>query len=110
MFLRGEVVRDGSNSGRVKNHYANNLVVLIDIKGNIVRGMSVTGDDSGQTHSLIDFVIEDKYDLMFDEWDIDLSQSRILTTAEGGYICIDSHFTDQESQNYQTKHIIEVPD
>ena len=45
-FAYNEVIRVGNSSARVKNFYANGLIVLMDIQGEFKAGDTISGDDS----------------------------------------------------------------
>jgi len=106
MPLRNEIIRVGNSTGRVKNYYANGLIVIYDVEGSFESGQTVTCDDSGESFVLSNFSIEDKYDMYYDEWEFDLANSSIITLDDGAYVATDAHFTGAPSQDYQTTNLI----
>jgi len=106
-LLKGETVRSGNNTARVKNLYANGLIVLMDINGTIQAGTTITGDDSEETITLSAFEISDAFDLYYDEGSINEYLDNLIVQDNGAFIAQDAHFTGKDSQNYQiTNYII----
>lgn len=69
-FLLFETIRCGNSTAKVKNFYpANNLLVIYDVQGEFQTGSTVVADDSGTTATLSNFVINDDYDLYYDDYD-----------------------------------------
>lgn len=109
MPLFNEVVRVGSANGRVKNIYANGLIVIFDIRGEVNEGgVSFACDDSGEIITFSNFKIDDKYDHGFDERDFYLTDNKIVVLDNGAFVAQDAHFTGQPSQNYQTKNMLVI--
>ncbi|HEY5688361.1 MAG TPA: hypothetical protein VIS27_08665 [Yeosuana sp.] len=108
MPLRNEIVRVGNNTARIKNFYANGLIILYDVEGSFQAGDSIVGDDSGETIVLEDFELDDFFDLNYDEWEFDLENSSLITLDTGSYIAQDAHFTGAPSQEYQTVNLISL--
>jgi len=103
-LLRGEIIRAGNNTARVKNVYANGLIVLTDVSGTIESGTTITGDDSGETITLSTFAITTEYDLYYE--DGYLIEGDYVTLDSGAFVVQDAHFTGTPSQNYQRDNYI----
>lgn len=112
MPLINEIIRIGNSTGRIKNYYANGLIVIFDVSGSFEAGDTITCDESGETITLgSDFVIDSvdtnyKYDLYYEDRDFDWSDPRAICQDDGAFIYEDAHFTGLPSQNYQTTHLI----
>ena len=100
-----ETIRTGNSTARIKNYYANGMIVLYDINGDIKNGSSITCDESGEVIVLQNFSIEDKYDLEYDDI-FDYANSTLIVTETGGYIATDAHFNDNPSQEYQSTYLV----
>lgn len=101
-----EIVRRGNSTARVKNYYANGLIVIYDINGEFQVGDTITFDESGETLTLQSFAINDDFDLFYDEFDPPLDIT--VTQDDGAFIVLDAHFTGLPSQDYQTTYRITV--
>lgn len=109
MPLINEVVRLGNSTGRIKNIFANGLIIIHDIRGDVGNGsISFTCDDSGETITFSNFEIADKYDQGYEEKDFYLTDPKITSLDSGSFIALDAHFTGKSSQHYQTKNIVIV--
>jgi len=107
MPLRNEIIRVGNSTGRIKNYYANGLIVIFDVNGTIEAGDTITCDDSGEVILLSNnFTFELKYDLEYEDYDFSWSDERIICQRDGAFIGTRDHFTGLPSQNYQTTNII----
>jgi hypothetical protein len=107
MPLRNEVIRVGNSTGRIKNYYANGLIVIFDVNGTIEAGDTITCDDSGETILLSNnFVFDYKYDLYYEEYDFEWSDPRAICQDDGAFIVQDAHITGLPSQDYQTTNLI----
>ena len=100
-----ETIKIGNNTGRVKNDYANGLMVIYDIVGTISPGDTVLCEESGETIVLNDFVIEDKYDLYYEPDTFD-DVNNFITLDSGEFVALDEHFTGKPSQDSQTRFIV----
>lgn len=111
MPLINEIVRVGNSTGRIKNYYANGLIVIYDVSGEFITGDTISCDESGETITLTNFEIDSfdtdyKYDLYYEERDFDWSDDRVIIQDDGAFIYEDAHFTGLPSQNYQTTHLV----
>ena len=106
-WLFNEIVRSGNSQARVKNYYPDTgLIVLYDIKGDIVPGSTIIGDESGMVLTLNNFTIAREYDLGYDPtyWEFVLENG--IYDDSGDFIALDAHFTGKLSQDYQTTYWI----
>lgn len=106
MPLINEVIRVGNTTARIKNLYANGLMIIYDVRGELNVGDTITCDDSGESIVLTTFSIEDKYDLFYDEPVANLMVIPVIVTDIGAYIALDAHFTGAPSANDQTTNLI----
>ena len=107
-FAYNEVVRSGNSSARVKNFYANNLIVLIDINGEFKAGDTITGDDSGYSYTLNSFGLGKDYDSGFVTEIWDELEPVAITLDDGRWVVQDAHFSGKPSQDYQPDNVIIV--
>jgi hypothetical protein len=98
-----ETVRVGNSTARIKNYYANGMVVLYDIRGDIQDGSIISCDESGEVIVLNNFSIEDKYDLQYEDRG---NYDELIVTDVGGYIGLDTHFNGNPSQEYQITYLV----
>lgn len=125
MPLRNDICTiNGTITARIKNYYkSNGMIILHDVKPytasngvpsvNIVSGMTMTTQDSGETIVLTDsnFIVDfppspipgfDNYE----EWEFDVPSSSAIF-CDDGLIAIDRHFTGKEqTQEYQVDNLI----
>jgi hypothetical protein len=106
MPLINEVIRFGNTTGRVKNYYANGLIVIYDIRGNLSAGDTITCDDSGEVVVLNNFTISNDYDLYYEDFDLEWDDDRIVVQDNGEYVFQDAHYTGLPSQDYQTTNVV----
>ena len=104
MPLYNEIIRVGNNTARIKNFYANGLIVIYDVEGEFKSGDVAVCDESGEVISFPTFEISDEYDLYYDEFDFNWDDTIILDDKE--FIVEDAYFTGLPSQDYQTTNII----
>jgi len=102
-----ETIRIGNSTGRIKNFYANGLIVIYDVNGTIAAGDTITCDDSGETILLSNnFTFDYKYDIYYDDYAFEWSDPRVIVQDDGAFIVQDAHFTGLPSQDYQTTNLI----
>lgn len=101
-----EVIRLGNTTARIKNIYANGLIVIYDIRGSLQAGDTVTCDDSGETIVLSNFTINTDYDLYYDDFEFDFNDPRIVFQDNGEFVYEDAHYNGLPSQNYQTNYLV----
>lgn len=106
MFLYNEIVKCGNNTARVKNFYANNLIILMDINGTFNVGDTIVGVDSGHTYTFKNsFTISYDYDAYYDPtfWD----ELNLVTQDDGSAIGIDEYESDTtESRDENSKYLV----
>jgi hypothetical protein len=101
-----ETIRIGNSTARIKNIYANGLIVIYDVRGSMEAGDTVTCDESGETITLTNFAITSDYDLYYDDFDFEWTDDRIVVQDDGQYVAQDAHFTGLPSQDYQKTNIV----
>lgn len=107
MWNFNEIVRAGNSTARIKNYYPDTgLIVLMDIQGSFEPGMTIVGDESGETVVLSNFVISRDYDLYYDPvyWENVLPIA--IYDGNGELVAQDDHFTGKPSQDYQTTYLV----
>jgi hypothetical protein len=105
-FAYNEVIRVGNSSARVKNFYANGLIVLMDIQGEFKAGDTISGDDSGHTYTLNSFEIRADYDTYYDPTIWDELADIAITQDNGSVIVLDAAITGKASQDYQPDYVV----
>lgn len=105
-FAYNEIVRVGNSSARVKNFYANGLIVLIAIEGEFKAGDLITGEDSGQTFTLNNFELRQDYDAFYEPTIWDELADIIITQDNGAVIVLDAAITGKASQDYQPDYVV----
>lgn len=90
-FRWRETIRSGNSTATLKNYYANNLIILMNVQGSFEAGMAITGDLSGTTLVLSNFSIEDKYDLDYDYTGWDELLPIIVTQEDGEFVTLEGH-------------------
>lgn len=87
-----EKVKSGNSTAVLKNYYANNLVILMDVHGKFEPGMTIVGQQSGTTTVLTSFIINDDYDIYYDYdgWD-DLLEE-VVVLDDGTFVAIDEMY------------------
>jgi len=103
-----EVIRLGNTTARIKNYYANGLIVIYDIRGSLEAGDTITCDDSGEVIVLNNFTISNDYDLYYEDFDWD--DDGLVVQDNGAFVAMDAHFTGLPSQNYQTINLVKEDD
>lgn len=108
-FRWRETVRSGNSTARVKNYYPDTgLLVLMDIRGSFEVGMTVTGDVSGTSLTLSNFVISDDYDLNYDYTGWDNILPIQVVCDDGEFVAIDKHFDGSEIQDGNIEYTVTV--
>ncbi len=105
-FAYNEVIRVGNSSARVKNFYANGLIVLIDINGEFKVGDVIAGDDSGTVYTLNNFELRKDYDTFYEPTIWDELADLIITQDNGAVIVLDAAITGKASQDYQPDFVV----
>ena len=105
-FAYNEIVRVGNSSARIKNFYANGLIVLIAIEGEFKAGDTITGDDSGQTLTLNNFELSKDYDAFYEPTIWDELADITITQDNGAVIVLDAALTGKASQDYQPDYVV----
>ena len=100
-----ETIRLGNNTARIKNHYANGLIVIYDINGEFNSGDVVTCDESGEVITLNNFQISIPYDIYYDDQGFD-NVDNFITLDNGEFVALDKHFTGKPSQDSQTDYLL----
>lgn len=109
MWNFNEVVRSGNSTARVKNFYPESgLLVLMDIQGSFESGMTIVGDESGETLTLSNFTISREYDLGFEPTYWENVLSNVVYDGNGELIALEEHFTGKPSQDYQTTYLVVI--
>lgn len=107
MWSFNETVRAGNSTARIKNYYPDTgLIVLMDVEGSFEPGMTIIGDESGESVVLNEFVISRDYDLYYDPvyWENVLPIA--IYDGNGELVAQDDHFTGKPSQDYQTTYLV----
>jgi hypothetical protein len=102
-----EVVRAGNATAKIKNFYPDTgLVVLYFIEGEFKPGMTIVGDESGETLTLDAFNITFDYDMGYepDYWETVLVDA--IYDGLGNLVALDKHFTGKPSQDYQVTYLV----
>lgn len=105
-FAYNEVIRVGNSSARVKNFYANGLIVLMDIQGEFKAGDTISGDDSGYTYTLNNFEIRADFDTFYDPTIWTELADITITQDNGSVIVLDAAITGKPSQDYQPDYVV----
>lgn len=107
MWNFNELVRAGNSTARVKNYYPETgLIVLMDVEGSFEPGMTIVGDESGETLVLTNFEISIDYDLYYDPTYWENVIPFLVYDGNGEIVAQDEHFTGKPSQDYQTTYLV----
>jgi len=107
-FIWRETVKAGNSTATVKNYYANNLIILMNVQGHFESGMTITGDISGTQKLLTDFVIDDKYDLEYDYTGWTDLLPLIVTLDTGIFVTLEGHIDATPAQEADSTDMVTI--
>lgn len=107
MWSFNETVRAGNSTARIKNYYPDTgLIVLMDVEGSFEPGMTIIGDESGESVVLNEFVISRDYDLYYDPTHWENVTENVIFDGNGEMVAQDNYFTGGLNQDYQTTYLV----